>query len=618
MNQLTEQEIKELLEEHPLNSLGRSILHPKILETKIVEGIKYFKSQWDGVWYPETFKQYKIENKLVKIRLQSESPEIFKTYKNKENKRSRYLGLPNLKRANIKIAWTSEMVSEWKRCREDVLYFAENYCAIAHVDYGIIKVQLRDYQKDMLRIMSSKRMSISKLSRQLGKTTAVAIFLAWYVCFNSAKAVGILAHKGSMSAEVLQRTKQAIELLPDFLQPGIVSWNKNSIDLDNGSSIGAYSSSPDAVRGNSFSLIYIDECAFIKNWEDCWLAIKPVISSGRESKILMTTTPNGMNHFYDLWQGAIEKRSDGKSKNGFVPYQANWDCVKERMYDEDDVFDDGWSWSSNEIHSSSLEQFQQEHGGAFNGAGNTLIDGMKLNLLTHKNPINNMMNSEFFQYKKPAEDRKYIATLDSAEGRGQDYHALHIIDVTDEQWEQVAVLHSNTISHLILPDIIMRHLMEYNNAPIYIELNSTGVSIAKSLYLDLEYENVICDNYQDLGMKQTARTKAVGCSVLKDIVEKDKLIINHKRTIQEFRVFVANKKSWAAEEGHNDDLVMSLVIFSWLSTQQKFADYTDKGVHRLASEVFGNELKEMNDDYAPVVFVDAVETTNYTQGFSFT
>lgn len=613
---MEELEIQNLLDEHPLNSIGRNILHPKMLETKVENNIKYFKSQWDNKWYPETYKQYLKENGIIKIRLQSDKPELFQTYKNKDNKRTRYLGLPNLKRGNIKIGWTAEMVAEWKKCRDDVLYFAENYCAITHVDHGVIKVQLRNYQKDMLKIMSTKRMSISKLSRQLGKTTAVAIFLAWYVCFNSSKAVGILAHKGSMSAEVLQRTKQAIELLPDFLQPGIVAWNKNSIDLDNGSSIGAYASSPDAVRGNSFSLIYIDEAAFIQNWEDCWLAIQPVISSGRQSKILMTTTPNGMNHFYDMWTGAIEKRADGKSKNGFVPYQANWDCVKERMYDEDDIFDDGWSWSSNAIYGSSIEQFQQEHCGTFNGAGNTLITGMKLSLMDFKEPINSMINSEFFKYKEPDPNRKYIATLDSAEGRGQDYHALNIIDVTDAQWEQVAVLHSNTISHLILPDIILQYLIEYNYAPIYIELNSTGVSIAKSIYMDLEYENVICDSFQDLGMKQTKRTKAVGCSVLKDMVEKDKLIINHKRTISELRTFIAKGVSWAAEDGHNDDLVMSLVIFAWLSTQPKFADYTDKGIHRLASEIFASELKEMNDEYAPVVFHDSIETTNY-HGMAF-
>lgn len=254
--------------------------------------------------------------------------------------------------------------------------------------------------------------------------------------------------------------------------------------------------------------------------------------------------------------------------------------------------------------------------GTFAGGSGTLINGMKLEALTPDVPINDT-SARFYKYKEADPSRKYIATLDSAEGRGQDYHALNIIDITDEQWEQVAVLHSNTISHLILPDIVLKCLVEYNEAPIYIELNSTGVSIAKSLYMDLEYEYVICDSSIDLGMKQSKRTKAIGCSTLKDLIEKDKLKINHKATIQELRTFVVNGVSWAAEDGFHDDLVMGLVIFAWLSTQQKFADFLEKDEHRLASDVFRIELEEMNDEYAPVVICDTgVEETSYAHGFS--
>lgn len=599
--------------DHPLNEGSKlAILHPSQLEQKTEEGIKYFKSQWDGKWYPSTFDTYLKQHGIVKIKLQGENPELFGTFKDKTNKRSRYMGLPNLKRANIKINWTREMALEWKRCRDDIVYFAETYCAITHIDYGTIKVQLRDYQRDMLKIMHEKRMTVCNLSRQLGKTTVVAIFLAHFACFNKSKAIGILAHKGSMSAEVLDRTKQAIELLPDFLQPGIVEWNKNSIELDNGSSIGAYASSPDAVRGNSFAMIYIDECAFIPNFIDAWLAIQPVISSGRRSKIIITTTPNGLNHFYDIWSAAVE------NKSGFTPYTAIWNSVKERLYNDADEFDDGWEFSSQTISASSLEQFKQEHGAEFHGTSGTLISGMKLANMDwiEKTPD----DRGFYQFKPAEPDRKYIATLDSAEGRGQDYHALNIIDVTEDKWEQVAVFHNNSTSHLILPDMLYKYLMEYNEAPIYIELNSTGVSIAKSLYMDLEYENVICDSNIDLGFKQTKRSKAVGCSTLKDLIEKDKLKINHRPTIQEFRTFSEKGVSWAAEDGYHDDLIMSLVGFAWLSTQQKFADYADKDELRLASEVFRRELEDMNDDYAPVVFVDAADNSaEYTpsHGMSF-
>lgn len=804
-------------DEHPLH-----LAHPSTLETKIdSNGIEWILSKHDDKWYPKKFSDYLKLNRPQKIRMQSTDPTNYKFFKDSDNIRTRYMRLKNLRRANIKTQYTPEMIAEWKRCRKDIVYFAETYCAITHIDYGTIKVQLRDYQKDMLKIMHENRMSAHKLSRQLGKaldvntpiptrdgfkrmgdikegdqiyapngklvnvvyateyqydrkcyevvldtgakvvadadhiwtvyekvgknyvkrdittqemidnpknyrikhtkaikgqhidldfgkigrmfysgmideiptecffgtmeqkqqllkemyfdaetlsielksgrdslyqflasmglksfirgstvvlapddeylnivefnpvesrpvkciqvdsedklylcgrefipthnTTAVAIFLAHYVCFNKDKAVGILAHKGSMAVEVLERTKQAIELLPDFLQPGIVEWNKKSIVLENGSSIGAYASSPDAVRGNSFSFIYIDEAAFIGSWSDCWLAIQPVISSGRESKLIMTTTPNGLNHFYDIWQSAI----DGKS--GYVPYEAVWHSVKERLYNKADIFDDGYEWSSQAIAGSSLEQFLQEHNAEFFGSSGTLIRATTLSRLSFIDVVN---DNGFYQFEQPKEGRKYVATLDCSEGRGQDYHAMQIIDITEFPYKQVAVYHSNTTSHLILPDIVFKYLMMYNECPVYIELNSTGVSIAKSLAMDLEYDNIICDSFIDLGMKQSKRSKAMGCSALKDLIEKDKLIINHKGTIQELRTFSEKGVSWAAEEGFHDDLVMSLVIFGWLTTQEKFAEYAGKDEMRIASEIFRKELDEMGDEYAPVVIYD--------------
>lgn len=578
-------------DEHPIR-----LTHPSQLETKIdANGIEWVLSKHDDKWYPRKFSDYLKLNKPQKIRMQSHDPDNYKFFKDSDNIRTRYMRLKNLRRANIKTQYTPEMIAEWKRCRKDIIYFAETYCAITHIDYGTIKVQLRDYQKDMLKIMHENRMSVHKLSRQLGKTTAVAIFLAHYVCFNKDKAVGILAHKGSMSVEVLERTKQAIELLPDFLQPGIVEWNKKSIVLENGSSIGAYASSPDAVRGNSFSFIYIDEAAFIPAWEDAWLAIQPVISSGRESKLIMTTTPKGLNHFYDIWQSAIE------GKSGYMPYEAVWHSVKERLYNKADIFDDGYEWSSQAIAGSSLEQFLQEHNAEFFGSSGTLIRSTTLSRLSFIDVVN---DNGFYQYEKPKEGRKYVATLDCSEGRGQDYHAMQIIDITEFPYKQVAVYHSNTAAHLILPDIVFKYLMMYNECPVYIELNSTGVSIAKSLAMDLEYDNIICDSFIDLGMKQSKRSKAMGCSALKDLIEKDKLIINHRGTIQELRTFSEKGVSWAAEEGFHDDLVMSLVIFGWLTTQEKFAEYAGKDEMRIASEIFRKELDEMGDEYAPVVIYD--------------
>lgn len=563
------------------------------------EKSKWFKSQHDGKFYPETFPIYESYNKPQKFNLQGDDPSNYRTFKDKFNKRSRYLGLPNIKRANIQIQWTQEMLDEWVKCRDDIIYFAENYCSIIHIDYGVIKVQLRDYQKDMLKIMFDNRMSMHNLSRQLGKTTAVAIYLTHYVCFNEAKNVGILAHKGSMSAEVLDRTKQALELLPDFLQPGIVEWNKNSIELENGCKISAFASSPDAVRGNSFALLYLDEAAFIENFEDTWKAILPVISSGRQSKIILTSTPNGLNHWYNLWESSL------KGISGFKTYTAIWTAVKERLYDEENNFDDGKFWSSKQIGASSLEAFLQEHCTEFQGTAGTLISGFKLSKMTF---VDKDHNDNFYQYKEPEDGHKYIIAVDCAEGRGQDYSAFNIIDVTKYPYEQVGVYHSNQISPLLLPTIIMRYAYEYNNAWVYIELNSVGGMVAKTLFIDLEYENVIMDSSQDLGMKQTKVTKAIGCSNLKDLIEKDKLLIYDKNTVMEFRTFVEKGVSWAAQDGFHDDLVMSLVIFSYLTNQERFGDFVDSD-RNVGRDVFQQEMEEIYDDFMPTVILDSSDGT---------
>lgn len=570
----------------------------QVVISEVAESV-YYKSQHDGKWYPETYDVYSELNRVRKMGIQGRNPADFRTYKDRFNRKTRYMNLPNLRRANVPTAWTNEMMDEWKRCRDDIIYFAENYCSIVHIDWGIIKVQLRDYQRDMLKIMSTKRMSIHNLSRQLGKTTATAIFLAHFVVFNEAKAVGVLAHKGEMAREVLDRTKQCIELLPDFLQPGIVEWNKGSIELENGCTIGAYASSPDAVRGNSFAMIYVDEAAFIDGFEDTWKAIQPVISSGRRSRIILTSTPNGMNHWYDLWEASI------RSTKGFAPYNANWTAVKERMYNDEDMFDDGFEWATVQIETSSIETFQQEHCTKFLGASNTLINGFKLSKMNWRDVES---NDGFYQFERPIEGHKYVCTVDCAEGRGQDYSACQIIDVTDYPYRQVAVYHSNKISHLLFPTILMKHASEYNEAWVYIELNSVGVSVAKTLFLDLEYENVIIDNSKDLGMKQTKTSKAIGCSTLKDLIEKDKLKLEHKGTVLELRTFVEKGVSWAAMDSYNDDLVMGLVIFAWLTTQERFGDFID-AARNVGADMFRQEIEDMMDgEFFGALFDDGINT----------
>lgn len=588
-------------------ALPEDILSISQMPCEVRGDTKWFQSQHDQKWYPETFADYEILSQIEKVDIQGVDPSNFKTFKDRDNKKTRYNGLPYLKRANIPIQWTQEMLNEWVRCRDDIIYFAENYCSIEHVDYGIIKVQLRDYQRDMLKIMSDSRMSQHNLSRQLGKTTAVAIYLAHFVCFNEAKNVGILAHKGSMAAEVLDRTQQALELLPDFLQPGVITWNKNSIELENGCCISAFASSPDSVRGQSFALLYLDEAGFIENFDETWKAILPVISSGRRSKIILTSTPNGMNHWYDLWEGSL------KGVSGFTPYTATWTSVKGRMYNEQNIFDDGKEWSANQIGASSLEAFNQEHNCNFMGTSGTLISGFKLSKMTFTE-IEDSCN--FYRYYDPIPGHKYIISVDPAEGRGQDYSSFHVIDVTKYPYEQVGVYHSNEVSPLLLPTVIMKFAMEYNDAWVYIELNSTGGTVAKTLYIDLEYENVICESSKDLGLKQSKVTKAIGCSTLKDLIEKDKLILHDRKTVMEFRTFVEKGVSWAALDGFHDDLVMALAVFAYLTSQSKFNDFIEVD-RNVGNDIFKREMDDIYNDFAPVIMVSIDDEVSEFNGFGF-
>lgn len=233
----------------------------------------------------------------------------------------------------------------------------------------------------------------------------------------------------------------------------------------------------------------------------------------------------------------------------------------------------------------------------FNGSSGTLISGFVLSKMTF---IDILPEEGFYQYKNYDPTRKYLATLDSAEGRGQDYHCLNIIDVTKMPYEQVAVYHSNKMSHLLMPYVTVKYLKMYGECPIYIELNSTGAQIARSLIVDLEYDNIICDSYQDLGMKQTKKTKPIGCSALKDLIEKHQLIINHKTTISELRKFVEKGVGWEAESG-NDDCVMSLVIFAYLTTQHKFNEYLELNDMAIATKLFSDEINDLGDEFAPII-----------------
>ena len=331
-------------------------------------------------------------------------------------------------------------------------------------------------------------------------------------------------------------------------------------------------------------------CGFVENFDELWKSVLPTISSGRRSKLIVTSTPNGLNHFYDM----VDKAKRGK--NDFKLMEVLWYDVTPRLYGPDGKFDDGLAFVTSQITASQVEAYLQEFCCRFLGAANTLVNGFALQKLEWIEKI----SADFIKYKEPEKDHKYVATVDCAEGRDQDYSVIQIIDVTKLPFEQVAIYRSNKVQPLLFPQIIMAKATEYSNAWVYIELNSVGYSVAKDLYIDLEYENVIVDQQKDLGMKQSKRTKAIGCSTLKDLIEKYKLILHDKQTILELRDFVQKGSQYEARAGFHDDTVMALVIFAYLTTQERFDDYMETN-YNLVRNMFNEELEEL-ENYHQIIF----------------
>lgn len=511
---------------------------------------------------------------------QSRDESQFRSYKNRLDRKSRYLGDSDLKREGVQMRLTEDMAREWIKCRDDIVYFVKSYMRIVHVDHGMVLFKTWEFQEKMLRNMDRHRFFISKCPRQVGKSIVTAAYILHYIIFNKSKNVGILANKASTSAEILDRVKKGFRYLPDFLQQGVVIWNKNSIELENGSKVSAHATSSSSVRGQSFSMLFIDEVAFIPRheWNEFWKSTYPTISSGQETKVVMVSTPDGMNHFYDMWSKAVRNQSD------FFPFSIHWSDVPGRDA----------AWKQQTIRNTSLEDFLQEYECQFRSSSGTLVNVNKIELMMHS-AVEVFPNENFYIYKEPIPNHEYVMTVDVSEGRDQDYSVAVVVDVTTYPYELVALYRSNRISPLFLPQVLYKHAMTYNEAQILVELNSQGLLVAKELYMDLEYENLIQFGGIDLGIKTTRRSKPIGCSTLKDLIEKDKLLINSKLVIDELTTFIQQKQSYAAEEGYHDDMVMALVVFAYFTTLDSFENFVDRS-KRLPDELFADEIAQLEDD----------------------
>ena len=503
-------------------------------------------------------------------------------------KKAIYLGNPNLKKTGITQQLTEEQVREFVKCAKDPVYFIENYVKVVMLDRGFVQIDLYPFQKEAIKKFNSDRRIIVKAGRQVGKTTMVVGYILWYVLFNSDKTVAILANKAATSREILSRIKLAYEALPHWIQQGVKTWNKGDIELENGCRVLANSTASSAIRGFSISLLYLDEFAFVPTniADEFFTSVYPTISSGTESKILISSTPNGMNHFYKMWNDAVE------GNNGFTYISANWREVPGRDQ----------KWADEQFRVLGEQKFMQEMECEFLGSSGTLISAIALRSMSFVKPIMNSGIDGLKVYETVKPDHFYIMCVDTSRGKGLDYSAFTVIDCTEMPYRVVATYKDNEISPLVYPAVLKQVGEYFNKAMQFIETNDNGQQIADILFEDYEYENILSTvemgkklnkklvvgwgygTKSGRGIRTTKSVKRLGCSVLKNLIERQQLIITDYDIISELSTFVSNGVSYEAEEGSHDDLVMCLVLFSWFTNQKFFSDMTNIDIRRKLNE----------------------------------
>ena len=500
-----------------------------------------------------------------------------------------YLGNPNVKRDGVSQAWTQADVLEYKKCMDDPGYFAKKYCKIISLDKGLVPFQLYPYQEKMFEAFNEHRFSVVLACRQSGKSISACAYLLWFALFHTEKTIAVLANKGATAREMLSRVTLMLENIPFFLQPGCKALNKGSIEFSNNSRILAAATSGSSIRGLSVSLLYLDEFAFVERAAEFYTSTYPVVSSGKNTKVIVTSTANGIgNTFYNIWQGA------NQGINEYHPFRVDWWDVPGR--DE--------QWKQQTIANTSQLQFDQEFGNTFFGTGDTLINAETLMNLRAKNPIEFMEGGDLNIYHKPEKRHEYVMTVDVSKGRGQDYSTFNLIDISTTPFRQVAVYRCNTMSPILFPNIIYKYATLYNNAYVVIESNDQGSLVCNGLYHDFEYENMHVQSAikaNALGQDMNRKTKRIGCSGIKDLIETNKLEIIDENTILEASTFVAKGQSYEASDGNHDDLMMSLVMFGYFASTEMFRDMSDINIKQL---MFEDRMNQIEADIPPFGHID--------------
>jgi hypothetical protein len=517
-----------------------------------------------------------------------------------------YLGNPNLKKVNVTVEFTQEQIEEFAKCSKDPLYFIQNYVKIVSLDEGLVPFKMYDFQKEIVGTIHNNRFTICKLPRQSGKSTTIVSYLLHYALFNPNCNIAILANKSSTARDILGRLQLAYENIPKFLQQGVLNWNKGSIELENGSKIVAAATSSSAIRGGSYNIIFLDEFAFVPATiaEQFFSSVFPTISSGKNTKMVIVSTPHGMNMYYKLWTDSVNKLND------YIPVDVHWSEVPGR--DE--------KWKEETIRNTSKEQFASEFECEFLGSIDTLISPAKIKTMPYVPPLESRGGLDIFE--RPDKNKIYVCTVDVARGITKDYSAFVIFDVTQMPYKVVAKYRNNEIKPLVFPNIIEQTCKAFNRAHVLVEVNDLGGQISDAIHFDLEYDNVLMTTQRgragqvlgtgfsgrgsQLGIRMTKQIKKIGCSNLKTIVEADKIIINDFNIIGEMSTFARRHNSWMAEEGCNDDLMTCLIIFGWLSNQTYFKELSNSDVR---SKLYEEQSNIIEQDMAPFGFIDdGVET----------
>ena len=533
-----------------------------------------------------------------------------------DKKNDGYLGNPNLKPAGVEMEFTKEQVKEYIKCSQDPQYFIEKYIKVVSLDEGLVPFEMYDYQRDMVDTIHNNRFVIAKLPRQSGKSTTVISYILHYVLFNQSMSVAVLANKQSTAKDILSRLQLAYEYLPIWLQQGIVEWNKGSIKLENGSKILASSTSASAVRGGSYNMLFLDEFAHVPTniAEEFFSSVYPTITSGQSTKVLMVSTPNGLNMYYHYWRGATKDEGE-QGKNEYIPIEVHWSQVP--SYPGGPLRDEKWKQET--IANTSEQQFQTEFECDFVGSSATLISSSKLHALSWVKPITRN-DDGLWIYEEPKEDHTYYITVDTARGQGLDYSAFTVIDATEMPYRLVARYKNNIVSPMVYPTVISTVAKQFNNAYVLVEINDIGGQVADVLHQDLEYDNILMCTHMGrkgqtvtsgfgasgkgtthMGVRTSAVVKKLGCSVLKSLIEEDKLIVEDIDTVNELTTFIAKKQSYEADDGYNDDLVMSLVLFAWLTRQDYFKSMTEIDVR---TEIYEDEIEKLQENMAPFGFIN--------------